>query len=113
MMSIKNRIERIEEEANAGKELCRHLPPVIHWPDGRVENESPHACDSPRLVIMLGYSDGSDGRTERAAVQTYDGIRCRLPELSAAEAAEIVAREFQLIPQARRALLEHAGMVKA
>ncbi len=107
-MSIKARLEKLEQEAHAGgdKILCRHFPPIIHWPDGRVENENAHACDAPRLTITLRYSDGSDELTRLAAAQTFDKIQARCPEIPSARVAEIVAGEFQLKPQASRALLE-------
>jgi hypothetical protein len=109
-VNIKNRIERLEEEARAGgKELCQHLPPVIYWPDGRVENESTHACDAPRLTVTLGYSDASDERTRLAAVDALDRIGARFPEMPVEVVAEIVAREFQLTPEARHRLMASAG----
>ena len=109
MMNLQNRIERLEQEAHTnGKELCRHLPPVIHWPDGRVENESPHDCGTPRLVFMVRYSDGSDEAGSRAPLQAFDNIRARLPEIPAAKVAEIVINEFCPTPENKRALLAHA-----
>jgi hypothetical protein len=110
-MNLQNRIERLEQEAHTnGKELCRHLPPIIHWPDGRIENESAHVCGLPRLVFIVRYSDGSDEAGRRAPLKAFDNIRARLPEIPAAKVAEIVANEFELTPEKSRPLLEHAGV---
>jgi hypothetical protein len=110
-MNIKTRVEKLEQEAHGdGKELCQHLPPIIRWPDGRIENESNHACAAPRLIISLRYSDGSDEAGRRAPLQAFDNIRARLPEIPAAKVAEIVANEFELTPEKSRSLLEHAGV---
>ena len=110
-MNIKTRVEKLEQEAHGdGKELCQHLPPIIHWPDGRIENESPHDCSVPRLVLMVRYSDGSDEASAGATLDAFDKIRARLPELSAAHTAEIVINEFCPTPENKRALLAHAGV---
>ncbi len=109
MMNLQTRVEKLEQEAHGdGKELCQHLPPIIYWPDGRVENESPHDCGVPRLVFIVRYSDGSDEVGRRAPLKAFDNIRARFPEIPAARAAEIVIGEFCLTPENSRPLLEHA-----
>jgi hypothetical protein len=110
-MNLKNRIEQLEQEAHSdGKELCRHLPPIIHWPDGHVDNESMHACGLPRLVFIVRYSDGSDEVGRRAPLQAFDKIRARFPEIPAARVAEIVIGEFCLTPENSSGLLERVGV---
>jgi len=108
-MNIKTRVEKLEQEAHGdGKELCQHLPPIIRWPDGRIENESNHACAAPRLIISLRYSDGSDEASARATLDAFDKIHARFPDLPAAKVAEIVANEFCPTPENKRALVEYA-----
>lgn len=68
-MGMRETLRRLEARVTSmnDRELCPHLPPLIHWADGSTENDSLHTCGRPRLVIWIGYSDGSDKRTEQAA----------------------------------------------
>ena len=104
-MGLKETLKRLEQKAMPGKELCPHLPALIEHADGSIENESTHDCGRARLRIVVGFTDGSDARTQHAAHDTLAKIRecCELP---VDEAAELVAARF---PITTAELLERAA----
>ena len=112
-MRLKQQVERLElRTAQMSKrELCPHLPAEIHYPDGSFEGEvlHEHNCGKPRLRIMVSYSDGSDRRTQDAAIEAFNDIRRECRELPPEECAKIVAERFPLLPETRAALRERVS----
>ncbi len=107
-MGLKEQIKKLEIQAvqMSERELCPHLPPVIYWADGSIENDTPHDCGKPRLRITVGYSDGSDRRTQSAALETFEVLRKECGDVPPEERSEIVADRFPLTTETRAALLE-------
>lgn len=107
-MGLREKIKRLEEQASEldGRELCPHAPPIIQWPDGIIENESAHECGKPRLTITIGYSDGSDRRTQMAALSTYDDARARFGDLTPEWLAGMIMKTFPVTEETRRVLYE-------
>lgn len=90
------------------RELCPHLPPMIHWPDGSVENESAHDCGKPRLNITIGYSDDSDQRMQNAVLDLFEEYRRKSADIPAETIAQWCEEDFSLTPETRAKLLERA-----
>ena len=76
-MHLMQQVKQLEVRARqmSERELCPHLPPIIRWADGSSENESPHACGKPRLVISITLSDGTDQRTQNVAFDLFQQYR--------------------------------------
>jgi hypothetical protein len=112
-MGLKEQIKKLEIQAvqMSERDLCPHLPPVIYWADGSIENDAPHDCGKPRLIISVGYSDGSDQRVQQGALDTFDGVRRECPDVAAEDAAQIIASRYPLTPETRAELFERAGGV--
>ena len=107
-MGLKEQVKRLEQQATqmSGRELCPHLPSIICWADGSVENDTPHDCGKPRLRIVVGYSDGSDQRTQSGALDTFEKLRMKCPDVAPEKAAQIITEEFPITQETRAALLE-------
>ncbi len=110
-MGLKDQIKRLEQQAvqMSARELCSHLPPIINWADGSIENESTHDCGKPRLRIVVGYSDGSDQRMQDGALGTFEELRKECGDVPPEEAARIIADHFPLTPETRAELFERVG----
>jgi hypothetical protein len=107
-MNLRLQVKRLEQQAvqMSERELCPHLPPVIHRADGSIENDALHDCGKPRLTITVGYSDGSDQRTQDSALETFDLLRREYSDILPQQVAERIMRCFTLTPETRAALLE-------
>ena len=82
-MHLMHQVKQLEARAQqmSERELCPHLPPVIHHADGTVENELPHDCGLPRLVITVSYSDRSDRRAQNVLLDLFEEWRRKRPDV--------------------------------
>lgn len=110
-MGLKEHLKRLEMRAvqRAEHELCPHEGPIIHWPDGTIENNTAHICSKPRLVIRLDYSDGTSQRQQQAALARFDELRQRYSDVPAGIIAEKIAQAYQATPETRARLQQRTG----
>ncbi|HAF13097.1 MAG TPA: hypothetical protein DHU55_02790 [Blastocatellia bacterium] len=106
-MDLKTQVKRLEIRARqmSGRKLCSHMPPIIRWPNGTVENGETHKCAKPRLVISLCYSDGTAPRTQQAAIDHFEEelLRGKIPPDML---LELIVENYPLTPETHAALLE-------
>lgn len=110
-MGLREQVKRLETQAAqmSERELCPHLPPVIHWADGSVENDAPHDCGKPRLVITVGYSDGSDKRMQNVLLDLCDDHHRKYPDVPSEMLVGWLDEDgYRLAPETRAAILERA-----
>ena len=107
-MNLRSQVKSLETRARqqAERELCPHLPQVIHWADGSVENDAPHECGRPRLKILVGYTADSDRRMQNALLDLFDEHRRKYPDVPPEMLVGWVNEDCSPTPETRAALLE-------
>ena len=105
-MSLKQQVEGLELQTAqmSERELCPHLPPVIHHADGSTENEATHECGKPRLTITVGYSDRSDRRAQNALLDLFEEWRRKRPDVPSEILVEWINEDCSPTPETRAAL---------
>ena len=114
-MGLREQIKRLEQRAKqlSERELCPHKPPVIYWPDDTTENDEPHQCGRPRLIITIVYEDGSDRLTQNRAIVAFEHLRDTNRDIPPETIIEIIAERTPLLPETRRRLDEKAKASEA